>query len=70
MVTSDHIIRLGSSACGARAYWVKNLTMGRSCEQYEHWEMGEDKAEPLEKFRAMSYCGAASEESLNNFARI
>jgi len=24
------ITKLGSSACGARAYWVKRLTMGRS----------------------------------------
>jgi len=33
-VTRQHltvIIRLGSSACGARVYWVKNLTIGRSC---------------------------------------
>jgi len=25
------ITKSESSACGARAYWVKNLTMGRSC---------------------------------------
>jgi len=25
------IIRLESSACGARVHWVKNLTIGRSC---------------------------------------
>jgi len=25
------IAKLGSSACGARAYWVKKLTMGKSC---------------------------------------
>jgi len=24
------IAKLGSSACGERAYWVKKLTMGRS----------------------------------------
>jgi len=32
--------------------------------------MEEDKAEPLEKFRVVSYRDTASEESLNNFARI
>jgi len=27
------IIKLASSACGARVYWVKNLTQGRSCNE-------------------------------------
>ena len=57
------IIQLASSASGARAYWVKNLTQGQVMLINEHWEVGEDKVEPLEKFRVVSYCDTASEGS-------